>query len=329
MAGKNKNLAGIAEKFGGRKILVIGDIMLDKYIWGDVNRISPEAPVQVVNVINEQHVPGGASNVAANIASLGAKASIVGIVGDDSTKEHLISELKKRNVDTGSLVTDESKRTILKVRIFGRKQQLLRFDYEKTGDIGKNTEKKLIDIIGKKVNDADAVIVSDYAKGTITKSLMEKLKAMCNGKNKMIVVDPKPEHKEFYSNVTLITPNHSEAHKMTRFKEDEDAKIDIEKMGREILNDLKSNVLITRGEKGMSLFEKNGRITHIPTFAKEVYDIIGAGDTAVATLTLALACGASLEDSAIIANYAAGIVVGKVGTSAVTIEELKRSIENG
>ena len=329
MAGKEKNLIRVIEKFKDKKILVIGDIMLDKYIWGEVSRISPEAPVQIVNVMNEENVPVGAANVAVNIASLNAKVSVLGIVGNDDTKLDLIKELKKRNVDTSSLVTDESKNTILKVRVFGRKQQLLRFDYEKKDNISKKTEQKLVDIINKKIDDVDAIVISDYAKGTITRDLMEKLKIVCKEKNKVIVVDPKPEHKEFYNNVTLITPNHSEAHKMTKFMEDEDIEIDAEKMGRELLKDLKSNILITRGEKGMSLFEKNGKVTHIPTFAKEVYDIIGAGDTAVAALTLALASGAGFEESAIIANHAAGIVVGKIGTSAVTTEELRKSIENG
>ena len=173
------------------------------------------------------------------------------------------------------------------------------------------------------------VIVSDYAKGTITKNLMEKLIKLCMEKKKIVVVDPKPNHKEFYKYATLISPNHKEAHKMTGFADDEDSKGDVEKMGKFLLEDLKSNVLITRGEKGMSLFEKNGKITHIPTFAKEVFDIVGAGDTSVATLTLALAADASFEEAAIIANHAAGITVGKVGTSTVSIEELKMSIENG
>lgn len=321
-------LLNIVDKFKNKKILVLGDVILDKYIWGEVSRISPEAPVQVVNVVKENYAPGGASNVASNIIELNAKVCIVGIVGNDSTKDKLINELKKRNIDCGCLITDVNKRSIQKVRVFGRNQQLLRFDYEKTGYISEETEGKILDVIEGRIKEIDAIIVSDYAKGVVTKELMEKLKTLCSKNNKILVVDPKPEHKEFYKNVTLITPNHAEAHQMTGLKEEENIKIDIEKMGKTLLEELDSNILITRGEKGMSLFEKNDKVTHIPTSAKEVFDIIGAGDTSVATLTLALASGASFEEAAIIANYAAGITVGKVGTSTVSLEELKKSIEN-
>ena len=324
-------LMNFIEKFKDKNILVIGDVMLDKCIWGDVERISPEAPVQVVEVTEESYSPGGAANVANNIAALGSKVIMAGIVGNDTTKEELIEELKKRGIDTSGLIVDESKRTIRKVRVFGKSQQLLRFDYEKKGYVGKETEDKILDFLKSKIKSVDAVIVSDYAKGVVTKTLMEKLKELCKENNKSIVVDPKPRHKDFYRNVALITPNHAEAHQMSNIGKDEEenTKEDIEKLGKTLLDELNSNILITRGEKGMSLFCKDGTIKHIPTFAKEVYDIIGAGDTSVAALTLALASGASFEESAIIANYAAGIVVGKVGTSTVSIDELKKSIENG
>lgn len=321
------NLIKIIERFKDKKILVLGDVMLDKYIWGDVSRISPEAPVQVVNVNKESYAPGGAANVANNIAALGAKSMMVGVVGKDHTKEQLISELKKRSVDVEGMVEDENKRTIRKVRVFGRNQQLLRFDYEKKGYVDAATEKKIFHFIEKNIGNVDAMIISDYAKGTITKTLMEKLIALCKEKNKIVVVDPKPKHKDFYKNATLITPNHKEAHEMANIAEEaEDA--DIEMAGKKLLEEMNSTILITRGEKGMSLFEKNGKVTNIPTFAKEVYDIVGAGDTSVATVALALASGADFEEAAIIANHAAGITVGKVGTSTVSIEELKESVKN-
>ena len=319
-------LIKIIEQFKSKKILVIGDVMLDKYIWGEVTRISPEAPVQIVNVMREEYVPGGASNVAANIAELGAKAWMVGVVGNDETRNKLINETAKKKINSDYLISDPEKRTILKVRVFGGKQQLLRFDYEKKGDISRNTEQKILSSIKEIIKDIDAVIVSDYAKGTITGDLMEALKELCKKNSMLLIVDPKPEHKKYYKNVTLITPNTTEAKKMAGLSED--AEEDVESVGKRLLAELNSNVLITRGERGMSLFEKNGSILSIPTFAKEVYDIIGAGDTSVAALALALASGASLEESAIIANHAAGITVGKVGTSTVTAEELKRSIEN-
>ena len=322
------NLIKIIEKFKDKKILVLGDVMLDKYIWGDVSRISPEAPVQVVNVVKESYAPGGASNVANNIAALSAKSLIVGIVGNDTTKDQLILELKKRNIDVSGLINDENKRTIKKVRVFGRSQQLLRFDYEKKGYVSTETENNILYFISKKIDEIDAIIVSDYAKGVITKNLMEKLITICIEKNKIIVVDPKPKHKNFYKNATLIAPNHKEAHEMTGLAEEEPSNVDIDNMGKKLLQELNSTVLITKGEKGMSLFEKDGKITNISTFAKEVYDIVGAGDTSAATLTLALASGASFEEAAVIANHAAGITVGKIGTSTVNIEELKKSIEN-
>ena len=322
-------LLRIIGQFKGKKILVIGDIMLDKYIWGEVSRISPEAPVQVVNVLRESYAPGGAANVANNIAALNAKAFMVGIVGNDNAKESLISELEKRGINVDGIFTEKNKPTIQKVRVIGRSQQLLRFDYEKKGYVNADTEKNILDFILGKIDGADAVIVSDYAKGVITKNLMETIIKISKEKNKIVIVDPKPRHKDFYKNSTLITPNHTEAHQMTNLEEEENTDNDAGKMGKRLIKELNSNVLITRGEKGMSLFEKNGEITHIPAYAKEVYDIVGAGDTSVAFLTLALASGASFKEGAIIANHAAGITVGKIGTSTVSIEELRESIENG
>ena len=322
-------LLRIIGQFKGKKILVIGDIMLDKYIWGEVSRISPEAPVQVVNVLRESYAPGGAANVANNIAALNAKAFMVGIVGNDNAKDSLISELEKREIDVEGIFTEKNKPTIQKVRVIGRSQQLLRFDYEEKGYVNADTEKNILDFILGKIDGADAVIVSDYAKGVITKNLMETIIKISKEKNKIVIVDPKPRHKDFYKNSTLITPNHTEAHQMTNLEEEENTDNDAGKMGKRLIKELNSNVLITRGEKGMSLFEKNGEITHIPAYAKEVYDIVGAGDTSVAFLTLALASGASFKEGAIIANHAAGITVGKIGTSTVSIEELRESIENG
>ena len=247
------NLIGIIEQFKNKKILVLGDVMLDKYIWGNVSRISPEAPVQVVEVAKESYAPGGAANVANNIAALNAKSFMVGVVGKDRTKEQLVSDLKKRNVDVSGLIEDENKRTVRKVRVFGRSQQLLRFDYEKKGYVDANTEKKIFHFIEKNMGNVDAVIISDYAKGTITKNLMEKLIPLCKEKNKIIVVDPKPKHKDFYKNATLITPNHKEANEMANIAEEaEDA--DIEMTGKKLLEEMNSTILITRGGKGMSLF---------------------------------------------------------------------------
>lgn len=324
-----ENLIKIIGRFRDKKVIVIGDVMLDKYIWGSVSRISPEAPVQVVEVEKESSAPGGAANVANNIAALGAKAIMVGIVGNDDARQELIMELEKRGIDTKGLIVDNDRMTIKKVRVFGKSQQLLRFDYEKKGYVNREIESKLISFVKDNLAGVDAIIISDYAKGVITAALMEKLKELCRHNNKIIVVDPKPKNSDLYNGVTLVTPNHAEAHSMAGIGELENTKEDIEDLGKRLIKKLDCSILITRGEKGMSLFEKDGHVSHIPTFAKEVYDIIGAGDTSVAAVALALVSGASFEEAAIIANYAAGITVGKVGTSTVSTDELRESIENG
>ena len=310
-------LISILNNFKGKNILVIGDIMLDKYIFGNVERISPEAPVQVLDVEKEDYVPGGAANVANNIAALQGNAIMVGTVGNDHSKDILIKELKKRNINTEGIFTDENKPTIQKVRVLGQKQQLLRIDYEKRGYLNKELEENILNFIKQKTN-IDAIIISDYAKGVITKELMNQIKEIA--KNKIIIVDPKPKHKEFYKNVTLVTPNLKEAKEMAK-------KEDINEIGKQLIAELNTNILITTGEKGMSLFENN-ETTNIPTKAKEVYDVSGAGDTVVATLALALTSGATPKQAAILANHAAGITVGKLGTSTVTIEEIKQDLEN-
>jgi len=314
-----ERLTEILDRFKGKKILVIGDIMLDKYIFGKVDRISPEAPVQVVEVIKENYLPGGAANVASNVSALGGTVVLVGIIGNDNSGKILIEELKKRGIDIEGIFRDSEKPTIQKVRVLGQKQQLLRIDYEKKESVKEEIENKITNFLRKKKEEIAAVIISDYAKGIVTEGIMENLKTIFS--DKTIIADPKPKNFDFYKRVSLVTPNVKEAKEMTN-------KENIEEMGKELIKKLNSSVLITRGEEGMSLFELNGSTRHIPTKAKEVYDVSGAGDTVVATLALALASNATIEEAAILANHAAGITVGKIGTSTVTIKEIKRSIEN-
>jgi len=309
----NEELIQILTKFKGKNILIIGDIMLDKYIFGNVERISPEAPVQVVQVEKENYLPGGAANVANNIAALQGNAFMVGIVGNDNEANILLEELKKRNINTEGVLSDNNKPTTQKVRILGQKQQLLRIDYEKRDYLNKETENNILNFIKEKIKEMDAIVISDYAKGVITEDLITEIKNIAN--NKIIVVDPKPKHKNFYKDVSLVTPNLKEAKEMADKEED-------------LIKELNSPILITKGEKGMSLYEKDGNVTNIPTKAKEVYDVSGAGDTVVATLALALSSDATPKQAAILANHAAGITVGKVGTSTVTTEEIKKSLEN-
>ena len=320
-----QRLFKILEQFRNKKILVVGDIMLDKYIWGDVSRISPEAPVQVVHVQRETYAPGGASNVASNISALNGKAFMVGIVGNDESKNILLNELKKIGVDTGGILTDSDKPTTQKVRIVGKGQQLLRVDYEKKEHVHKDIEESLISFLKKTIREVDVVVISDYAKGVITPKFCDALINASKENNKPVIVDPKPKHLDLYSNATLITPNNAEASEMADIEDGSDeATIEI---GNKLLKYLNTNLLITRGEKGMSLFEKNGKVMHIPAKAREVYSLIGAGDTVVATIALALASGANFEEAAVLANIAAGIKVGKIGTASVSFEEMKKGIE--
>ncbi|MBI2660076.1 D-glycero-beta-D-manno-heptose-7-phosphate kinase [Candidatus Woesearchaeota archaeon] len=321
-----QRLLKILENFKGKKILAVGDIMLDKYIWGDVSRISPEAPVQVVHVQKETYAPGGASNVTSNISALNGAAFMAGIAGNDEAKSILFEQLRAMGINTDGIFTDNDKPTTQKVRIVGRSQQLLRVDYEKREHVHKDIEASLIKFVKKNVPDIDVVVISDYAKGVVTPMLCDALVQISKEHNKPVIVDPKPKHINLYSNVTLITPNNAEASEMAGIEDGSDeATLEI---GNKLLKYLNANVLITRGEKGMSLFEKNGKVTHIPAKAREVYSLIGAGDTVVATLALALASDANLEEAAVLANIAAGIKVGKIGTASVSIEEIKNGIEN-
>ena len=319
-----EHLLKIVEKFHGKRIMVIGDSMLDKYIWGEVLRISPEAPVQVLDVQKETYAPGGATNVAMNAAALGAKVSMMGITGNDDARKTLLKMLEEKGIATRDMLIEEDKPTTLKVRIMGRGQRLLRVDYEKRTHAHPETEKEFVAMLMREMDNADAVIISDYAKGVVTKKLMEVLISAAKKKGKIVVVDPKPQHKALYKGATVITPNHAEACQMANAELDNGDEMD--KIGNRLSGELDAHILLTRGEKGMSLYEKGKPIVTIPAQAKEVYDVTGAGDTVVSAVAIALAAGASLKDAAVIANHAAGIKVGKIGTSTVSIDELRGSL---
>jgi rfaE bifunctional protein kinase chain/domain len=318
-------MEAILNNFENKKILVIGDIMLDKYVSGDVKRISPEAPVQVINVKNEKYVPGGSANVCSNLACLDAKTYVSGVIGKDSANK-LISCFRKGRINYSLIVKDKNRMTTQKVRVVGRNQQLLRIDYENSEKVEKEIERKMIEKILKKLRGFDAIVVSDYAKGVVTKELFDALMRAAKKENIPVIVDPKPKNKDVYEGAYLIKPNLKEAVEMTGIdiKSDED----IIKTGKMLLKKLKSNILLTCGGKGMYLFEKNGGVEHMPTEAREVYDVTGAGDTVAAVAALCLAAGAKLKEAAFIANKAAGIVVGKAGTSTVSIEEIRKNLDN-
>ena len=320
-----KQHQALVHRFRGKKILVIGDVMLDKYIWGKVERISPEAPVPIVAVSKETFVPGGAANTAANITALGGDAYIVGICGADEARDILLRELKLRSIKVDGIVEHRSKPTTQKVRVIGQSQQLLRFDYEKNDGLHPAFAAQVIEQARDLIPQMSVVVVSDYAKGMVSPELMQMLIADCARRNIPLIVDPKPKHAHLYRGAFLLTPNTAEALTIAGIEGD-DAE-SIVAAAKKIRENLQANVIITRGEKGMLLYEGSHETFSIPTKAKEVYDVSGAGDTVVATLALAIASGASLKDAAILANHAAGITVGKIGTSTVSPQELIDALE--
>ncbi|MEW5766315.1 MAG: D-glycero-beta-D-manno-heptose-7-phosphate kinase [bacterium] len=319
------NLLNIIDRFENSRLLVVGDIMADEFVWGRVNRISPEAPVPVVEVVDETILPGGAANVANNIISLEGKAELVGVIGQDKIGEDLTADLKQRKIGTEGILAVQERPTIQKTRIIAHSQQVVRVDRENRKEIDPALTETILDYCGGLISDIDAVIISDYGKGVIIPPLIEKLVALSREFDRPVVVDPKIGHLKSYKRISVLTPNHHEAGLLSgKPITDEESLIEV---GWFLLNLLECEaVLITRGEKGMSLFPRQGEVTHIPTVAREVYDVTGAGDTVVAVFTLALASGAGLLEAATLANYAAGIVVGKVGTATVTRGELKKEL---
>ncbi|MBU2639698.1 MAG: cupin domain-containing protein [Nanoarchaeota archaeon] len=309
----------LIEKFKEKKVLVIGDLMLDKHIHGTVSRISPEAPVPVLKAEKESFNPGGAANLANNLALLGAKVYLAGTVGDDEPQKILFKELEKNNINT-SCILKTSKPTIQKIRGLSH-QHLFRIDYEDTSNITKENEQELLSLIKNKISEIDAIILSDYSKGTLTETLVKNIISFAKENNKLITADCKPINLSFYKNVDLIKPNKKEAIEMTLTN-------DIEKAGKILVEKLNSNVIITKGSEGFSIFEKNKNITHIPTKVKEIYDVSGAGDTVLAILTLSLISGTNLKEATELANGAASIVISKPGVTAITLEELETSLSN-
>jgi len=319
-------LENILGKFHEKNIAVIGDIMLDEYIIGKVTRISPEAPVPVVNVTNETFVLGGAANVINNLHSLNVKVAAFGVIGSDINGDKLYREFTKRGVNIEGLIEDKERPTTIKKRIICQNQQLLRLDWENKKNIDSYTESRVIEIFKQKIGELDAIILSDYNKGFLTKRLVTDLIKIANEHNKIIIVDPKPENIENYRYATSMTPNTKEAIECINGREFE-TEDEFREIGKKILEryNLK-NLLITRSEKGMSIFT-NDDVLDIPTFAKEIYDVTGAGDTVISVYTLALSAGATYEEAAKIANVAAGIVVGRVGTATVNVNELREFYE--
>ena len=336
-----KNLKNIIAKFNKARILVLGDLILDQYIWGSVDRVSPEAPVPVVWAKARSYVPGGAANVANNISALGAKACLVGLMGEDGHAKILSEELKRRKIDAQGVIIEPKRQTTLKTRVIAGHQQVVRVDWEDTQPLSGSVNQKIIKFIRKNISSFDGIVIEDYGKGVVNPSLLEEVIAVACENKKIIAVDPKEEHFQYYRGVTTITPNRKELENAirnlkikdttNRFKINTDrlfTNSDIDLAAKEIIKYLGlESILVTLGESGMRLFEKSGRSVSIPTQAQEVFDVSGAGDTVIAVFTLALSCGATREEAAYIANFAAGIVVGKLGTAVTSRKELSERIK--
>ncbi len=322
-----EKLHSAISRFQDINVLVIGDIIVDHFIWGTVSRISPEAPVPVVNVTSENLLLGGSSNVLNNLYSLGARAAICGVIGRDYMGEHLLSLLSELDSPLTGVIETTDRPTTQKTRIIAQSQQVVRFDRENTRALGRETLGKLRSFIDAELDKFDVVIVSDYSKGVINSELMDHLRARLARSAKRIpmIVDPKPGHPEYFKKAAIITPNNHEAELMSGCKIDDQESL--RRAAATLLEILECEaVLITRGEKGMALQERNKELFTIPTVAKEVYDVTGAGDTVIASLALGLAAGLSYVEAAALANCAAGIVVGKVGTATASDDELLQAI---
>lgn len=313
-----ERLVEIISNFRKVRMAVVGDLMLDDYIIGTVDRISPEAPVPVVSVKEERFVLGGAGNVINNLATLGVKTFCYGVIGDDTDGDRLKKSLKLLGVNAEGVIRSEDRPTIVKRRVLGGNQQLLRIDWEDPTNINEILEDSILDNLKKNIENIDAIILSDYDKGVLTERVAKEIIKLARKYNKIVTVDPKPSNIMNYFRASSMTPNRKEAYESAKLPK----KTDIDVVGKTLRDNLQlDNLLLTRSEEGVSIYTEDS-VTNIPTFAKEVYDVTGAGDTVISVYTLSKAAGATWEEAARIANTAAGVVVGKIGTSTATKEEI-------
>ncbi len=321
------HLVSIIAAFAGKRIAVLGDLMVDRYYWGAVRRVSPEAPVPVVEVDTESVRLGGAANVANNIRSLGGTPVVIGIVGDDHVGSVLRDLVRDAGFDGSGLVTDASRPTTVKTRVIAQGQHVVRIDNESKAPCSADLRARLVDIVRRELPALDGIIVEDYNKGVVSKELIREVVALAQDRRTIITVDPKFDNFLEYKNVTVFKPNRREAEEVLggRLRTVEE----VERAGRELLRLLGAeNVLLTRGEDGMSLFEGNGGVLHLPSAATNVQDVSGAGDTVIATLTMALASGAAIREACILANCAGGVVVGAVGIVPIRPDELRAATDH-
>lgn len=324
-----RNILATATK---TRVLVVGDVMLDQFIWGNVARISPEAPVPVVDFERESFMPGGAANAARNLTALGVNTELFGAVGNDPAARQLRKLLEEQHIGCVGLMSHSSRATSLKTRIVAHKQQVVRIDRETRNGVEGKLMNRLLEAFKAELKKADAVIVCDYGKGVVTQQLLNEMKSLCRARGVWLSLDPKPYHLNL-AGLSLITPNRKEAFELANIPDetrnrDPFADKNLMIVAERLLNELRPAVLlITLGELGMLLCQRDQKPFHIPTVAREVFDVSGAGDTVIATFTLAIAAGASPLEAAIISNHAAGIVVGKIGTATVSPEELLQNFK--
>ncbi len=322
-----KKLERYIQRFPRAKVLVLGDLILDHYIWGKVHRVSPEAPVPIVHVESESQCLGGAANVYRNVVSLGGQADLCGVIGSDEGGHALLKALGTFRRSRGGVVIDSSRPTTRKTRVIANNQQVVRFDVEERTSLSATAERKVLRYMLSRLPEISCIVVSDYAKGVVTGTLMENLSQAAARHKVPIIVDPKVDHISYYHGVSVITPNHVEAYQAAGVVGHESHPID--QVGQTLRKRLECQaVLITRGEQGMSLYDGENEGWHIPSKAQQVFDVTGAGDTVVSTLALAISTGASMRDAAFLANQSAGVVVGMVGTASVTQEQLKGALRH-
>jgi len=325
----------LLEQFSGKRIGVVGDLMLDRYYWGSISRISPEAPVPVVEVESQSTRLGGAANVANNIASLGGIPLMIGVIGDDSGGKRLRSIVEEAGFPTAGLVIDKSRPTTTKTRVIAHSQHVVRIDQEVKNDVGKEILAKILDTLRAELSTLDAIILEDYNKGVVVKNLIHEISALARKAEKTVTVDPKFHNFFEYTNVTVFKPNRKETEEaLGRRLTDVRS---IEEAGWDLVKRLETdNVLLTLGEKGMSLFERGGDVTHVETRAQHVADVSGAGDTVISTLTMAIVAGATVKEASALANHAGGVVCGEVGIVPIqrdallnAVLEKQRSVSHG
>lgn len=324
MTKNNQQLQKVVQQFSDQPILVVGDLMLDRYVWGRVERISPEAPVPVVEVVKETVHLGGAANVAYNLAVLKARPLLVGVVGRDEAGDRLVEELHRQEISSEGIVRDKGRSTTIKTRIIAHNQQVCRTDREDKTPLSQGTVDQMRSAYQPLLEQAKGMILSDYGKGALSAALVVGLIQEARRTKKFLAVDPKAGDFSVYRGASIVTPNKKEAVRASGVEIVDEASFI--QAGEKLLEVTASDyLLITRGEEGMTLFDGKEH-SHIPTVAREVFDVSGAGDTVIASLTLAVAAGASIRDAAILANHAAGVAVGKLGTAAASGEEILSSI---